>query len=276
MDVRRIPPLSLMTIALLLAAACSQVSSGSSPTPSLAPAPSVAPTLSPAPTPSAHPSDLPTPATSPRPDISPAATGNGGVTSEAQAAALVFTSNPKFTQILPANPAAVGQSTTYTTTDTGSGYLVSVTMGSGDCQSSCTSSHTWNYSVSHSGDVTLTGETGDPVEVTTPTPSANPATVTIRLLAGPVCPVEQNPPSSSCADRPIAGTEVVVRDPTGAEVARATSDATGAAVFTIPGGAYYAAAAPVSGVVGQAPATAFSVVGGSTVGFSMGFDTGIR
>jgi hypothetical protein len=198
------------------------------------------------------------------------------VTSAAQAAALVFASNPRFAEILPQSLAATGQSSGYSAYDAVDGYTVSVWLGSGDCTAGCTNTHTWNYSVDSQGGIRLTSESGDQVERPTPTPSGRPATVTIHTAAGPVCPVERNPPDPSCAPRPIPGTLLVVRDPSGQEVVRATTDASGAATLTLAGGAYFVEPSTVSGVIGQARPAAFSVVGGSTVGFAILYDTGIR
>jgi hypothetical protein len=210
---------------------------------------------------------------SPRPtDFS----GPEHVDSAAQAAALVFASNELFAQILPSSGSALGQSSSYTASDTGSDYTVDVTLGSGDCEAGCIHSHTWSYSVAYDGNITLISEQGDPPEGPHPALSNRPATVTIRLVAGPVCPVERDPPDPSCAPRPVGDTEVVVFDPNGTEVGRKSSDATGQAVFILPGGAYYAEPTEASGLMRQAEPQAFSVIGGSNAGFALEYDTGIR
>ena len=198
------------------------------------------------------------------------------VTSEAQAAALVFAANPLFSSITPVSPGLAGGSTSYQAAQSADGYTVSVSIGSGDCQAGCINQHTWSYSVSNGGALKLVSEQGDPAEISAPSPNASPATVTISLVAGPVCPVERNPPDPSCAPRAVPSAAIIVRGPSGKELARQDADANGQAVFTLPGGSYYAESSAVSGLMRQAEATAFSVVGGSVVGFSMEYDTGIR
>ena len=242
----------------------------------------LAPTISAAPSASANasaPASVPVvtrPSLHPVPEFSGSPSAAGQVSSPAQAAALVFASNPLFAQIRPTNRDVAGQSASYTASASGNGFAVSVTLGSGDCLAGCINSHTWNYSVSAAGDVGLVSESGDVVEVATPTPSAEKAQVTISLVAGPVCPVERNSPDPGCAPRPVVGAQVVVRDPNGAQVASAAADQSGQVVFELPTGAYYAEASAANGLMGQPEPAAFSIVGGSTAGFSMEYDTGIR
>ena len=198
------------------------------------------------------------------------------VGSPAQAAALVFTTNPLFAQIIPAAPGALGHNTFYTANAARGVFVVQVVIGSGDCQSGCTTTHTWNYQVNPNGQVGLLSQSGPTVETTPPTPSGESAQVTITLVAGPVCPVEQNPPASGCAPRPVAGAQVVVNDTTGAQVTTATSDASGTVTLSLPTGAYYVVASPANGLETAPDPQAFSIVNGSTVGFVMAYDTGIR
>jgi hypothetical protein len=264
----------VMVAVASIALACSAPANGTS-APTTSSSPSSTPSTSPssaasvssaAPTPSYRPIDAPT--------ESPFVTGQ--VTSAAQAAALVLASNALFAQIRPANPGVAGQSAWYTASAAGDGFSVSVTLGSGDCLAGCINSHTWNYSVSASGGVELVNESGDDVEVGLPTPGAGPAQVIISLVAGPVCPVQQSSPDPSCAPRPVVGAQVVVRDPSGTEVASATADQSGQAMFELPTGAYYAEASAADGFMRQPEPAAFSVVGGSAMSFSMEYDTGIR
>jgi hypothetical protein len=198
------------------------------------------------------------------------------VTSPSQAAALVFASNPIFSSISPTAKNALGQTSYYNASETGDGFAVSVTLGTGDCASSCITKHTWNYAVTRHGQVTLDTETGDPVDVPPSPGTSDPATVNVSLVAGPVCPVERNPPDPACAPRPVPDATVVLRDVSGAQVDRATSDASGKVTFTVAGGAYYIEPATIAGVMGEAQSTAFSVVGGGTVAVQVEYDTGIR
>lgn len=158
----------------------------------------------------------------------------------------------------------------------GDDYAVSVTMGSGDCPASCIKQHTWNYTVSRDGRVTLVSEQGDQVEVSIDHGTGDPAQVTIRLVAGPVCPVEQIPPASGCAPKPVPDSSVVLRDPSGAEVEQGTTDAQGTVTFSVPGGAYYVEPAANPQFLGVAVASAFSVPGGRSATITLEYDTGIR
>jgi len=198
------------------------------------------------------------------------------VSSPAQAAALVFASDPRFGYVDQDGAGRVGQSSSYQASETGDGYAVAITMGSGDCQSSCIDEHTWNYAVSRSGQIHLASEQGDEVDVTVEQGTHDPAQITVRLRAGPVCPVERNPPDPSCAARPVPGVEVVLRDPSGAEVGRATSADDGNVSFTVPGGAYYVEPAAAPDVMRQAQAQALSVPGGRSATVTIEYDTGIR
>ena len=198
------------------------------------------------------------------------------VTSPAQAAAVVFASDPKFSSVTQAKPGAIGQAVSYQASQGGDGFTVSITMGSGDCLAGCINQHTWNYSVSGAGAVTLVSEQGDPVEAAIDHGSGDPATVAIRLVAGPVCPVERNPPDPSCAPRPVPNADVIVRDPSGQEVAQGMSDAQGSMTLSLPGGAYYVEASAAQGLMRVPEPQAFSVPGGRTASIVMEYDTGIR
>jgi hypothetical protein len=154
-------------------------------------------------------------------------------------------------------------------------FSVTVTLGSGDCEAGCINTHQWTYSVAPSGAVKLVGDSGDAVEYQVPTGGPEPAHVTIALVAGPVCPVERNPPNPGCARRPVANAQVVVHSPDGAVVAQGTSGNDGTVSFDLPAGAYYAEASPVQGLMRSPDAQAFSVVGGTSVGLRFEYDTGI-
>jgi hypothetical protein len=123
----------------------------------------------------------------------------------------------------------------------------------GDC-GRCINRHSWVYDVDPAGAVTLVEERGDPVgdgsddgsaggsdgESTGDPPVAIPAEggpwIAGRAVAGPVCPVERIPPDPACADRPVAGAVIVIRDAGGAEVARATTAEDGTFLVGVPGG----------------------------------------
>src|SRR3954468_3622787 len=178
---QQIPAIAALAIALL--AGCTTGSPGS--TPSTTPV-ATRPT---SPVPSSGVTPVPTRVTS-RPVR---------VSSPAQAAALVFASDPRFGSVGEDGPGRVEESSSYQASENGDGYSVSITMGSGDCQSSCTNQHTWNYSVSRAAVIQLVSEQGDKLDVPIEQGTNDPAEVTVRLRAGPVCPVERNPPDPSCA-----------------------------------------------------------------------------
>jgi hypothetical protein len=189
---------------------------------------------------------------------------------------LVLASNERYAHVGPLPPDLVGATTWYEASLTLDGFSVAVTLGSGDCEAGCIDKHTWTYHVDYDGTVTLTGDTGDSVEYRTPTGLEGPATLTVHLVAGPVCPVERVPPDPSCAPRPVVDGEIVVYSPGGVEVARGRSDDTGTVSLDVPGGAYYVEALPVDGLMRTPEAQAFSVPSGGTAGLLFGYDTGIR
>ena len=143
---RLILPCSLLAVLLIGCAGGAQQTS----TPSTA-----APTLSP-PTPTPTDSPAPTPTHGPV-----------SVATSAQAAALVFASDPRWSQILPTRPDMIGQSSWFEAFEalSGEGYAVNITVGRGDCQAGCIERHTWSYHVSTDGTIELVGEAGDPIEV---------------------------------------------------------------------------------------------------------------
>lgn len=263
---------SISALAFLLGltvAACGPSAAGSTSTPA-ASSPAASSPASVTPVGSPSPSLGATPGSSPSPIVV------GQVTSAAQAAALVLASNPLFAEMTPLRSDVVGRSAWYEASGAIGGFAVSVTMGSGDCESGCISRHTWNYLVATDGTIELVSEQGDEIEVSPPVGTADPATVNVTLVAGPVCPVERVPPDPNCAPRPVVNAEAVLRDPSGAEVGRGTSDADGRIVFNVPGGAYYVEPQPVEGIMGLAEPVALAVVGGSSAGLVLEYDTGIR
>jgi hypothetical protein len=74
----------------------------------------------------------------------------------------------------------------------------------------------------------------------------------------------------------VPNAEVVLRDPSGAEVERARSNAEGTVAFEVAPGAYYVEPQPVEGLMGIADAVAFAVAGSDITGLTLRYDTGIR
>ncbi len=261
MNLRRALLLVTMSAALF-ASACSG-----------APAASPGPTLSsPPPSVGATPSPSPTSTTPAPPTVAPPTQ----VTSAAQAAALVFASDRRFTAMTALRSDFVGQASWYEAEETAEGFGVRVTIGSGDCMAGCIDRHTWTYAVGRDGTIELVADEGDPVEATPIDVGPNPAQVMITLDASPACPVQQLPPDPNCEPRPVVNGEVALHDPSGTEIGRGVTDAEGQVVFEVPGGAYYVEALPVEGPMQTPAAQAFSVPAGSDVGLLMSYDTGIR
>ena len=94
--------------------------------------------------------------------------------------------------------------------------------------------------------------------------------------AGPVCPVEQNPPDPKCAPRPVAGATIVIRDGSGAQVAVAISDQGGRYFVALPPGQYLIDPQPVQGLLGTAAKQPAGVAAGAITDVALDYDTGIR
>jgi hypothetical protein len=199
------------------------------------------------------------------------------VANPAQAAALVLASNPRFAAVTSLTPGLIGASAWYEASLSLNGdFSVTVTLGSGDCQSGCINQHTWSYAVTPGGSVSLVADQGDAVDYQPPAPTSGAASVRFTVGAGPTCPVQRYPSDSACAQLQVLDAQLIVHSPDGGVVAQATTDATGTATLALPGGAYWVEAMPVDGLMGTPPAQAFSVVGGHSASVVFGFDTGIR
>jgi hypothetical protein len=110
-------------------------------------------------------------------------------------------------------------------------------------------------------------------------PSASPvpvATVEGTAHAGPTCPVVRAG-DASCADRPVAGAIIIVTDVSGKEVARVTTDATGAFRIPLPRGEFVVRPQPVSGVLGTpGPVSVVVDSAANPPPIDLAYDTGIR
>ncbi len=103
------------------------------------------------------PSSPPTAAPTPTPIIV-------GVETPEDAAALVLATDQRFQGVTKLNPDIIGASAWWTSEPrNGGGFVITVTIGWGDCPAGCISRHVWTYEVTGDGRVTLTGETGDPM-----------------------------------------------------------------------------------------------------------------
>jgi hypothetical protein len=136
--------LSLSVVAVVVAA-CAAASG-----PSAIPSPST----STSPPPAAAPA-------SPVPKPTPIAVD---VASPADAAALVIATDPRFEGAIALTPDIIGASKWWEATAVaGGGYHVTITIGWGDCPAGCINEHVWDFEVSADGQVTLIGESGDPI-----------------------------------------------------------------------------------------------------------------
>jgi hypothetical protein len=112
----------------------------------------------------------------------------------------------------------------------------------------------------------------------TPTPSAATGTIRVEVVAGPVCPVEQEPPDPHCKPRPVAGARIFVQPGDGRDilVAEATADEGGMATIEIAPGGYIIVGGEVEGLMGRPDPTTVTVSAGQTVSITLAYDTGIR
>jgi hypothetical protein len=107
--------------------------------------------------------------------------------------------------------------------------------------------------------------------------SAPQVPVAGRAVAGPVCPVESVSPDPSCAPRPVAGAELIVRGADGAVVQVLRTDSDGRFATRLAPGTYRFEPQPVEGILGTAPAIDVEVRDGSPMDeLAISYDTGIR
>ncbi len=101
-------------------------------------------------------------------------------------------------------------------------------------------------------------------------------TITGVVVAGPVCPVESDPPDPNCAPRPVVGARIVLEPASGRDLT-AVSDDTGTFVVELfETGRYQIVPQPVEGLMGTAPPLEMTIqAGANDIGFIV-YDTGIR
>jgi hypothetical protein len=202
------------------------------------------------------------------------------VTTPEAAVTRVIESEKRLTGIAPRNPDAIGQAAWYEVAPaSGVGaFVVTVRLGWGDCPAGCIDEHVWHYAVAPDGAVSLVSETGAAVPVDAwPSPlGAGRTGVGGVVTAGPVCPVEKNPPDPACAPRPVVGAVLVFRDPAGREVARATTAANGTYFAELQQGSYVVEPQPAEGFLGTSGPQSVTVTDGAAVRLDVSYDTGIR
>jgi len=102
--------------------------------------------------------------------------------------------------------------------------------------------------------------------------------IQVDAFAGPVCPVETEPPDPDCAAQPVEGALIVVQPADGRDivVAQGETDAEGRVLIELPPGSYLVIGTAVEGLMGTpAPVTAGVEAGGRTL-VGLEYDTGIR
>ena len=199
------------------------------------------------------------------------------VTTPEQAMAAIVATEPRFANVQQKDLDQIGQSAWWEARPaSGVGaFVVAISVGWGDCQAGCIDSHTWTYAVTPDGGVRLLSEDGPPVppEVL---PAAAQTGVTGRVTAGPVCPVETNPPDPACAPRPVDGARIVVVDAGEQVIAEARTGPDGSFVIGVPAGDYTLLGDPVVGLMGVPDATPVTVSDGALTSVDLAYDTGIR
>lgn len=100
--------------------------------------------------------------------------------------------------------------------------------------------------------------------------------VEVTALAGPICPVETDPPSPECAPRPVDAALIIVTDVDGTEVGRGTTGADGIVIIDVPPGERTVVPQAVEGLLGTAEAASVTVADGQAVSITVEYDTGIR
>jgi hypothetical protein len=202
------------------------------------------------------------------------------VTTPEQAVARVTLTDKRLAGIAPLDPALVGQADWYQVAPaSGVGaFVVTVRIGWGDCESGCIDEHRWQYAVSPTGVVSVVSETGAivPDAAWPGTIAAGRTGVGGTATSGPVCPVEKNPPDPNCAPRPVAGAVLLVRDASGAQVARTTTGADGSFFIALAPGGYVLEPQPVAGLMGTAGSQTVTVNDGVASTIQVSYDTGIR
>lgn len=97
------------------------------------------------------------------------------------------------------------------------------------------------------------------------------------VLAGPTCPVEQEPPDPACAELPVNGAVIVVMD-AGQEVTRVTTKEDGTFEVRLPIGTEYTLVPQsVDGLLGTPGAATLTLTAvNERIRVTFTYDTGIR
>jgi hypothetical protein len=111
-----------------------------------------------------------------------------------------------------------------------------------------------------------------------PTPGGDVGTLRIEVVAGPVCPVEQDPPDPDCEPRAVDGARILVQPGDGRDIVagEATTDADGHATIELAPGEYIVVGIEVEGLMGLPEPATVVVESGESVTVTLAYDTGIR
>ena len=237
-------------ILALVAGACASASASTSPSARASPSPSA-------------PSAIPLPITTPE-----------------AAWAAVVAHEPRFAGVLPRDRTLIGSSAWYEIRPaSGVGaFVVSVTVGWGDCEAGCIDHHTWVHAVTPDGGVSTVSEQGPPSPggILPVGGGSGHTGISGVATAGPVCPVERVPPDPACAPRAVANATVTVLDGSGAIVASTTTGVDGSFVLDVPAGEYSVVGGSVEGVMRAPAPVAVKVSAGRVTAVDLGYDTSIR
>ena len=114
------------------------------------------------------------------------------------------------------------------------------------------------------------------VPACTPDEPREQGSLLVIASAGPVCPVETNPPDPNCAPRPVANAPISVAEPDGDVIADGQTGADGQLTLTLPVGDYVVRAGAMEGLSGSPQPILVTVVAGVEIEVALAYDTGIR
>lgn len=100
-------------------------------------------------------------------------------------------------------------------------------------------------------------------------------TLIVEVVAGPQCPVQQDPPDPECEDKPVEGVEIVVVNKAGGRIP-ATTGADGRVALDLPVGTYEIIALELEEFMGTPGPASVTVGADATSEIQFTYDTGIR
>jgi hypothetical protein len=111
-----------------------------------------------------------------------------------------------------------------------------------------------------------------------PTEPQEEGSIVIVAMAGPVCPVETDPPDPDCAPRAVEGAAIVVTRASDSDVvvAEGATDEDGRLTLAVPVGDYLVSAGAVEGLMAAPDPVLVSVLANLSTEVPIAYDTGIR